>query len=85
MVIKELQFSHILNQSRDIDFRRQYSDIVVKLCVYFPNGWIPGGRVWNERYLSGLQVRVIGLWLRKTTVRLRDISRTVRRKIAQRQ
>lgn len=30
MVIKELQFSHILNQSRDIDFRRQYSDIVVK-------------------------------------------------------
>lgn len=30
MVIKELQFSHILNQSRDIDLRRQYSDIVVK-------------------------------------------------------
>lgn len=30
MVIKELQFSHILNQSRDFDFRRQYSDIVVK-------------------------------------------------------
>lgn len=30
MVIKELQSSHILNQSRDIDFMRQYSDIVVK-------------------------------------------------------
>ncbi len=30
MVIKELQFSYILNQSRDIDFRRQYSYIVVK-------------------------------------------------------
>ncbi len=30
MVIKELLFSHILNQSRDIDFRIQYSDIVVK-------------------------------------------------------
>lgn len=30
MIIKELRFSRILNQSRDIDFRRQYSDIVVK-------------------------------------------------------
>lgn len=30
MVIKKLLSSHILNQSRDIDFRRQYSDIVVK-------------------------------------------------------
>lgn len=30
MVIKELQSSHILNQSRDIDFRRQYNVIVVK-------------------------------------------------------